>query len=116
MGIYSDYRLYRKWCDIVYLLRRERIMFYEDYNQLWPAEVKEKYQALQALLIRNRFVENRLEVCESYEEYNALAKEIAELPEQIAAAGREFGLAELGFNMADMASSKDARFGRVSPQ
>lgn len=91
-------------------------MFYEDYNLLWPAEVKEKYQALQALLIRKRFVENRLEVCESYEEYSALAKELAELPEQIAAAGREFGLAELGFNVADMAGTKDAIFGEVSPQ
>lgn len=91
-------------------------MFYEDYNQLWPAEVKEKYQALQALLIRRRFVENRLEICESYEEFAALTKEIAELPEQIAAAGYAFGLAELGFNMADMAGTKDARFGQASAE
>ena len=72
-------------------------MFYEDYNSLWPAEVKEKYQALQALLIRKRFVENRLEICESYEEYSTLTKE-----------------AELGFNLADITSSKDARFGEAS--
>lgn len=89
-------------------------MFYEDYNSLWPTEVKEKYQALQALLIRKRFVENRLEICESYEEFAALTKEIAELPEQIAAAGYAFGAAELGFNLADIASSKDARFGEAS--
>ena len=89
-------------------------MFYEDYNSLWPAEVKEKYQALQALLIRKRFVENRLEICESYEEFAALTKEIAELPEQIAAAGYAFGAAELGFNLADIARSKDARFGEAS--
>lgn len=91
-------------------------MFYEDYNSLWPAEVKEKYQALQALLIRKRFVENRLEICESYEEYSTLTKEIAELPEQIAAAGYAFGAAELGFNLADIASSKDARFGEASAE
>ena len=89
-------------------------MFYEDYNPLWPAEVKKKYQALQALLIRKRFVENRLEICESYEEYDTLTKEIAELPEQIAAAGREFGLAELGFNLADIDRSKDAIFRETS--